>query len=238
MAGHSKWANIKQRKTVTDAKKAKVFSKISRMISVAVRERGVSPDTNLALRLAITKAREANMPRENIDRIIKKYSGGEGEGLEAVQFEAYGPGGTALIIDVITDSRNRTAQEVRHLLSSHGGTLATPGSVVWMFQRYGKFTVPSVGASPDDIELAAIESGAQDTARADNMIVVLTQPDALHKVAQAVRTRGFAPDGESFEFIPSTPLTVTDVEAQQQLDALLAALDDHDDVQDIYTNLS
>src|SRR3989338_7951419 len=142
MSGHSKWKTIKHKKALTDAKKSKIFSRISRMLSVAVREGGPKAEQNNALRLAIEKAREANMPGDNIQKIIAKYSEGGKEQLETIQFEGYGPAGTAFIVDVITDSRNRISQEMRHMLASHGGSLATPGSVLWMFEKYGVIVIP------------------------------------------------------------------------------------------------
>lgn len=237
MSGHSKWSTIKHKKALTDAKRGKLFSKISRMISVAVKEKGPSPDTNLGLRLALEKAKEANMPADNVQRIIKKYSGGEGEKLEEVQFEGYGPGGIALIIDAITDSRNRTSQEIRHLLSSHGGSLGTPGSVLWMFDRKGEIVVSLNGKNRDEAELAAIDAGAEDVEERGDRLAVLTKPEELARVRKQLEAQGFAVEKAALDWRPKQSVSVSDQNAQKQVDALFEALDDSDDVQEVYTNL-
>lgn len=236
MSGHSKWSSIKHKKALTDAKKAKVFSKISRMISVAVRERGPDPATNTALRLTIEKARGVNMPAENIERAIKKFSGKEGEDLQPVQFEAYGPGGVALIIDAITDSRNRTSQEMKHLLSEHGGTLASPGSVLWMFKKQGKLQIKIEGGDKERVELAAIESGAEDIAEENGMLVLITKPDDLHLVQKRLEEKGFVVEGMEFDFTATNRVAVPTAEKKKQMEALYEALDENDDVQEFYSN--
>lgn len=187
MSGHSKWANIKRKKAVTDVQKAKIFTKLARVIGIAARDKGPDPDKNPFLRLAIEKARAANMPGDNIQRIIKKYSGADNqEKYEEIVFEGYGPGGVALIIETITDSRNRISQEIRHILSSHGGNLATPGSVMWLFEKQKR-------------------EGA---------------------------------NGESFfEYSAKYPVAIEDSAIKEKLEALFEALDENEDVQEIYSNI-
>lgn len=237
MSGHSKWSTIKHKKALTDAKRGKLFSKISRMLMVAVREKGPKQETNLALRLALEKAREANMPGDNIDRIIKKYSVGGGEKLESVQFEAYGPSGSAFIVDAITDSRNRTSQEIKHALSKHGGALAAPGSVLWLFDKFGKITVAQSG-SRDALELSAIEAGAHDIGEENGKFIVFTKPEELHKVAEGLKERGVIVENAILDYIPKMTVALKDDAAKNGVEALFEALDDNDDVQEIYSNVS
>lgn len=237
MSGHSKWSTIKHKKALTDAKKAKVFSKVSRMISVAVREKGPNPETNLALRLALEKAREANMPSDNIQRIIKKYSGGEGERLEEVQFEGYGPGGIALIIEAITDSRNRTSQEIRHLLSSHGGSMAAPGSVLWMFEKRGEIVIDPAGKPRAGMELLAIEAGAEDVRDEGNKINILTKPEDLARIRKVFEEQGVSIEKAEFDYKTKNPVIVSDPQLKSTIEGLLEALDENDDVQEIYSNI-
>jgi len=237
MSGHSKWSTIKHKKASTDAKKAKVFSKISRMISVAVKEKGPNPETNLSLRLALEKAREANMPSDNIQRTIKKYSGGEGERLEEVQFEGYGPGGIALIIDAITDSRNRTSQEVRHLLSSHGGSMASPGSVLWMFEKQGQVLINPQGKPRADMELLAIEAGAEDVQDENGKIAIMTKPGDLARMKKMFEEKGVVIEKAEFDYKAKSPAMVSDLAIKSKIEELLEALDENDDVQEIYSNI-
>ncbi len=235
MSGHSKWSSIKHKKAATDAKKGKLFSKISRMLSIAVRERGPNPDTNPALRLAMEKAKEANMPSENVQRLVKKYSV-VGERLEEVQFEGYGPGGVALIIDAITDSRNRTSQEIRHIFSLHGGSLAAPGSVRWMFERYGEVVVDPSGKSREELELAAIEAGAEDIRDESGKLTVVTKPEDLWRVRKSLEEKGMAVQKADFDYRTAHTVTLQDPALKAQAERLFEALDESDDVQDIYSN--
>lgn len=236
MSGHSKWSTIKHKKALTDAKKGKLFSKISRMISVAVREKGPSPDTNLPLRLALEKAKEANMPAENIQRAIKKYSGETADQLEEVQFEGYGPGGIALIIEAITESRNRTSQEIRHALSSRGGTMASPGSVLWMFEKYGDIIIDCAGKNRGDLELAAIEAGVEDVQGEKEKIIILTKPEDVYRVKKILEEKGALIEKMGFDYQAKNTIVVTDALLKKQVEDLFEALDDHDDVQEIYSN--
>ena len=238
MSGHSKWSTIKRKKGAADVQKGKVFGKISRMISIAIKEKGLLPELNPALRLALEKAKEANMPQENVQRIIKKWSGEGGEKIETVQFEGYGPGGVAIIIDAITDSRNRTSQEIRHLLSKHGGNLASPGSVTWMFEHCGRLVVPLAHASFEAVEALAIEGGAQDIEREDAAAVIITKPDELFQIKLFFEKNGIMPERAELDYQPKNTVAVSDPDTKKRVEDLLEALDDDEDVQDVYSNVA
>lgn len=237
MSGHSKWSTIKRKKAVTDAKRGKEFSKISRMISIAIKEKGPSPDTNLSLRLALEKAKEANMPSENVQRILKKWTGEGGAQLDTMQFEGYGPGGAAVIVDCITDSRNRTSQEMKHLFSEHEGSIATPGSVLWMFEKCGKVFVSAETAGTPFFEEHAINAGAQDIRHEENGTIVITKPDELYQVKKYLEDNGIAAERAEFDFEPKNIVTVSDPEQRKKIEELFEALDDNEDVQEIYSNV-
>lgn len=237
MSGHSKWSTIKRKKAVTDAKKGKEFSKISRMISIAIKEKGPSPDTNLSLRLALEKAKEANMPSENIQRIMKKWSGDDAVQLETMQFEGYGPHGVAIIADGITDSRNRTSQEIKHLFSKHNGSIATPGSVLWMFDKCGKIFVSPETAGTPFFEEHAINAGAQDIRQEENGTIVIAKPDELYQVKKYLEDNGIAVERAEFDYEPKNIVTISDPAQKKQIEDLLEALDDNEDIQEIYSNV-
>lgn len=237
MSGHSKWSTIKRKKGVADVQKGKIFGKISRMISIAIKEKGLLLELNPGLRLALEKAKEANMPSENIQRIMKKWSGEGGEKIETVQFEGYGPGGVAIIIDAITDSRNRTSQEVRHLLSEHGGNLASPGSVTWMFERCGRIVIPLANTSFDAVEALAIEGGAHDIQQEDDAAIIITKPDELFQIKTFFERKGVLPERTELDYQPKNIVTIKDLRTKKQIEDLLEALDDHADVQEIYSNV-
>lgn len=238
MSGHSKWKTIKHKKALTDARRSKIFSKVSRMISVAVRDKGPKPDQNNALRLAIEKAREVNMPGDNIQKIIAKYSGNNKEQLETIQFEGYGPSGTAFIIDVITDSRNRISQEIRHMLASHGGSLAAPGSVLWMFERFGVITASLDNITFPRLEELGIEAGAHDIVQEEQKAVVLTKPEDLYIVKKHLEDNGVKTEGSQLEYRAKNTVTVSDDELKKKVEALYEELDDNEDVQEIFDNIS
>lgn len=238
MSGHSKWSTIKRKKGAADIQKGKLFGKISRMISIAIKEKGLLPELNPGLRLALEKAKEANMPAENVQRIMKKWSGEGGEKIEAVQFEGYGPGGVAVIIDAITDSRNRSAQEMRHLLSKHGGSLASPGSVTWMFERCGRIVFPLTETSFENIEAFAIEGGADDIQQEDGAAVIITKPDELFQIKTFFETKGIVSMRAELDYRPKNIVSVSDARTKEQVEAFLEAIDNNDDVQDIYSNVS
>lgn len=237
MSGHSKWSTIKRKKAITDAKKGKEFSKISRMISIAIKEKGSSPDTNLSLRLALEKAKEANMPSENIQRIMKKWTGDDAVQLETLQFEGYGPHGVAIIADCITDSRNRTSQEMKHCFSKHNGSVATPGSVLWMFTRCGKIFISVETAGAPFFEEHAINAGAQDIRQEENGAIVITKPDELYQVKKYLEDNGITIERAEFDYEPKNVVVISDPEQKKQIEDLLEALDDNEDVQELYSNV-
>ena len=238
MSGHSKWKTIKHKKALTDAKRSKVFSRVSRMISVAVRDKGPKPDQNIALRLAIEKAREVNMPGDNIQKIIAKYSGDSKEQLEIIQFEGYGPSGTAFIIDVITDSRNRISQEIRHMLASHGGSLAVPGSVLWMFEKFGVITASLDNTTFSNLEELAIEAGAHDIVEEDSKAIILTKPEDLYVVKTSLEEAGIKTEGAQLEYRAKNTIDISDEGLKKKVEALYDELDDNEDVQEIFDNIS
>ena len=190
------------------------------------------------MRLAIEKAREVNMPGDNIQKIIAKYSGDGKEQLETIQFEGYGPAGTAFIVDVITDSRNRISQEMRHMLASHGGSLATPGSVLWMFEKYGVIVIPLDSVAFAAVEEYAIEAGAHDVAQEDSKAVVLTKPEDLYAVKKSLEDRGVKTESAQLEYRAKNSVVVSDDALKQKVEALYEELDDNEDVQEIFDNIS
>ncbi|MFA6841864.1 MAG: YebC/PmpR family DNA-binding transcriptional regulator [Defluviitoga tunisiensis] len=236
MSGHNKWANIKARKTVQDAKRSKMFTKLIRELTIAAREGGGDPESNPRLRTAIENAKAANMPKDKIEAAIKKGTGeSSGEELFEIMYEAYAPGGVALLISVVTDNKNRTAQEIRHTLSKHGGTLAESGSVAWNFERKGLLTVPK--EEVDDLEellLLAIEAGAEDIDEETDPIEIITSPENLTSVRNALKEAGYTVN-EQLTYLPKTTVKASDEDAEKIL-KLLDALDEMDDVQDVYGN--
>ncbi len=235
MSGHNKWANIKHRKAAQDAKRSKIFTKLIREIIVAAREGGGNPDTNPRLRAVLEKAREANMPKDTIERSIKKGTGElEGEKYEEIIYEAYAPGGVALYILALTDNKNRTAQELRHILSKNGGSLAESGSVAWIFERKGVIEIPAEKVSDmDEFTLLAIDAGAEDIEEGDP-VLVYTAPESLSALKEALAKNGF--EGESkITYKPKNSVKVTGSEAEKVL-KLVDALEDNDDVQEVFGN--
>ncbi|HEY8393325.1 MAG TPA: YebC/PmpR family DNA-binding transcriptional regulator [Thermaerobacter sp.] len=238
MAGHSKWANRKHRKARQDAKKGKIFSKLSREIITAVRQGGGDPDANPRLRMALERARQYSMPAENIERAIKRGLGelDSGEEYEELIYEGYGPGGVALMLEILTDNRNRSAGEIRHIFAKHGGNLGESGCVAWMFDRKGVITVAGESLpSEDDLLLIAVEAGAEDMKREDDGYIIYTSPDDLHEVREALEKAGVPVQDAALRMVPKTEVRVEGKEAEQLL-RLLDALEDHDDVQEIYGN--
>jgi YebC/PmpR family DNA-binding regulatory protein len=236
MAGHSKWANIKHRKAAQDAKRGKVYTKLAKEITVAAREGGGDPEFNSRLRAAIEKAKKFNMPKENIERAIKRGTGEiAGEIYEEVTYEGYGPGGVAIIVKCLTDNRNRTASEVRHAFSKHGGNLGTSGCVSWMFERKGVITVPAERYDEDTVMIAAIEAGADDVVRENGQFVIYTQPQDLEDVRRAVLDAGIEIEEARPDLIPRNTTRVEGETAIKVL-KLLEILEDLDDVQEVYSN--
>ena len=203
MAGHSKWANIKHKKAKEDAKRGQVFTKVGRKITVAAKEGGPDPETNVRLRLAIDEARAVNMPNDNIERAIARAVGGlEGAIYSEVLYEGYGPGGVAIMLDTLTDNRNRTAGEVRHLFSKYGGNLGESGCVAWMFERRGLLVVEREGADEDEVMLLALEAGAVDVVAEGDVIEIHTDPSDFITVKENLEGQGLAFLGAEISFIP------------------------------------
>ncbi len=236
MAGHSKWANIRFRKAAQDAKRGKLFTRLIREITVSARAGGGDPDANPRLRAAIDKALTANMTKDNVERAIKRGAGElEGVNYEEVRYEGYAPGGTAVLIECTTDNRNRTVSEVRHAFSKHGGNLGTDGSVAYLFTKLGLITFPS-GSDEDHIMEIAIDAGAEDVSSdADGTIEVVTSADTLHTVCAAFAKAEMQPDSADVIQRASTEVSLSETEGEKVL-KLLDALEELDDVQDVYTN--
>jgi YebC/PmpR family DNA-binding regulatory protein len=235
MAGHSKWANIQHRKRAQDAKRGKLFTRLLREITVAVRMGGADPAGNARLRTAIDKALSGNVPKDTIERACKKASGeADGASIEEIRYEGYGPGGVAVMADCMTENRNRTVSEVRHAFSKSGGNLGTDGSVAYLFSNLGQISYP-VGTDEDTLMEAALDSGAEDVVvNDDGSIDVLTTPDSFIEVRDAL-VKNFEPDNAEVTMRPSTSVSL-DVDEAQKMIRLLDMLEDLDDVQQVYSN--
>jgi YebC/PmpR family DNA-binding regulatory protein len=236
MAGHSKWANIKHRKAAQDKKRGKVWTKLIREVTVAAREGGGDPGANPRLRLAMDKAFGANMPRDTVERAIKRGAGGtEGESYEEIRYEGYGPGGTAVMVDCMTDNRNRTAAEVRHAFSKHGGNLGTDGSVSYLFTKQGVVSFQP-GTDEDAVMEAALEAGAEDViTNDDGSIDVITTPEDFAAVVEGLTGAGFDTEVSEVTYNASTQAEL-DLETAEKLLKLVDVLEDLDDVQEVYHN--
>ena len=236
MAGHSKWANIKHKKAANDKKRGKLWSKLIREVTVAAKEGGGDIEANPRLRLAVDKAKGANMPADTIDRAIKRGAGGmEGEHYEEIRYEGYGPGGTAVMVDCMTDNRNRTASEVRHAFTKHGGNLGTDGSVAYLFVKKGVISF-APGTDEDKVMEAALEAGAEDVeTNDDGSIDVFTTPEEFSHVKQAMLDSGLEPVNAEVTFEATTKADL-DQEGAEKLMRLIDALEDLDDVQEVYSN--
>lgn len=236
MAGHSKWAQIKRKKAVADAKKGKLFTKLIREITIAVRQGGGNPDGNPRLRLAIDQARAANMPMENIERAIKKATGElEGSQYEEIIYEGYGPGGVAILIEAVTDNKNRTVSELRHIFSRHGGRLAESGSVNWMFHRKGIITIEKSVINEDDLIMLALDAGADDIIVESDYYEVQTSIENFEKVRKNLLEKNVKIENASLQYVPQNLMKIEGKENETVL-KLLEILEDHDDVQNVYTN--
>jgi YebC/PmpR family DNA-binding regulatory protein len=237
MSGHSKWSTIKHKKAATDARKGQQFTKVAREITIAAREGGGNPEGNYRLRLAIEKARSVNMPHDNIQRAIKRGTGElAGTQIEQLRFEGYGPHGVAIMVETVTDNRNRTSSDIRNLFTRSGGNLGTTGSVAWMFTRQGQVVVDADGKDPDEVGLDAIELGAQD-ARVDGRTVeVVTDPAALEKTRDGLSRKGYKIDSAEVTMNASQLVGLDELKAPPVL-KLLDALEEHDDVQSVYSNI-
>ncbi len=239
MSGHSKWANIKRKKAATDAKKGAVYTKLGRELIAAAREGGGNPDSNFRLRLAIDKARAANMPGENIQRAIQKGTGelGEGAVLEEVTYEGYGPGGVAILVNIMTDNRNRIAQEIRYIFSRHGGNLGEAGCVAWMFKKKGSIIISREdnAISEDELLELALEAGAEDVRTDPDSFEIVTAPSDFQAVVEALKKAKVSVAEAEVAMVPTTTVTLKGDEAEKCM-GLIEALDDHEEVQNVYAN--
>jgi len=237
MSGHSKWSSIKHKKALTDAKKGQQFTKVARELTIAAREGGGNPEGNYRLRLAMEKARDVNMPQDNIQRAIKRGTGELGGAqMEELRFEGYGPHGVAIMVVTVTDNRNRTSGDIRNLFSRAGGNLGTTGSVAWMFTRQGQIVIDANGRDPDEVGLEAIDLGASD-ARVDGKTVdVVTDPARLETVQQSLKKNGYKIDSAEVTMNASQVVSLDEGRAPSVL-KLLDALEEHDDVQSVYSNI-
>jgi YebC/PmpR family DNA-binding regulatory protein len=238
LSGHSKWSSIKHKKGAADAKRGKLFSKLTRAIIVAAREGGPDPSGNLALQNAIEKARSYSMPKDNIDRAIAKGSGADSDTstFETVVYEGYGPSGVAVIVETLTDNRNRTAGEVRHTFAKNDGNLGTSGAVLWLFERRGVVLVPVEGADEDELTLAAAEGGADDVTLDGSSYQVLAAPENLQTVREAIEAAGFTVENAELTMLPKTTVEVADEADAKKVLRLMDQLEDNDDVQDVFAN--
>jgi YebC/PmpR family DNA-binding regulatory protein len=236
MSGHSKWATIKHKKAATDAKRGKAFTKIIRELSIAARTGGADPNTNPRLRTAIAAAKNENMPNDNIERAIARGAGTmEGEQLEEVLYEGYGPGGVGMLVQVVTSNRNRSAGELRHLFSKNGGNMAETGAVGWMFHRKGDIVVPKEAADEDTMMGLVLDAGAEDLSDDGSAWEVTTPPEAMEKVREALVSAGITPASAEVAWIPQNYVKLTGAQAQQML-RMVENMEDHDDVQHVYAN--
>lgn len=236
MSGHSKWANIKRKKAKVDAVKGTVFSRLTKEIMAVAKRGGGNPDTNFKLRIAIDKAKANNLPAANIERAIRRATGQEaGVNYEEVVYEGYGPAGTAVYLDILTDNRNRTAGEVRHIFSRHGGSLGETGCVAWMFEPKGRLVLGDTELSEEALLDIAIEAGADDLTRDEDETVVLTSPEMLEPVRQAFSDSGINVEEAELVRLPKTTVAVSGHDAEQLME-LLDLLEEHDDVQKVYSN--
>lgn len=238
MSGHSKWANIKHRKGRMDAVRGKITTKIGREITVAVRLGGSDPTGNMKLKLALAKAKANNIPKDNIQRAVQKGLGTlEGSSYEELTYEGYGPGGAALLVDILTDNRNRTAADIRHLFSKHGGNLGESGCVAWMFKRKGLFVIEQeAGPDEETLMLLALEAGAEDFKTEDDVFEITTASEDFDQVQEVLEKNNIETSVAQISMIPDTTVELQGDEAAQMM-RLMEALEDHDDVQEVYANV-
>ena len=238
MSGHSKWSSIKHKKGAADAKRGKLFSKLSRAIIVAAKEGGGDPAGNLALQNAIEKARSYSMPKDNIERAIARGSGADSDAtaFETVIYEGYGPSGVAVIVEALTDNRNRTASDVRHVFAKNDGNLGGSGAVTWLFERRGIVLVSADGVDEDELTLAAAEAGADDVSLDGSTYQIVSAPDALTAVREALEAAAFTVESAELTMVPKTTVEVADESAAKKVLRLIDQLEENDDIQDVYSN--
>jgi YebC/PmpR family DNA-binding regulatory protein len=236
MSGHSKWAGIKHKKAIVDARRGKLFTKLTRQLTMAAREGGGDPDGNPALALAIQKAKDASMPKDNIERAIAKGTGegADADAIETILYEGYGPGGVAVLVEAMTDNRNRTGSDVRHTFSKHGGSLGEPGSVAYLFDKKGLIVVDAARYAEDEL-FVAIDAGAEDIGLDDDMFEIVTEPADFHGVRQALVAAGVEMESAELGYQPKTRVPL-DEDGAGKLLKLIDALEDNDDVNEVHAN--
>ena len=236
MAGHSHWAGIKHKKGLVDAKRGKLFSKLAKNIMIAVREGGPDIDANLRLRYAVDKAKEANMPKTNIERAIKKVSGdGEGSNFVELTYEGYGPGGIAIMVEIVTDNRNRTASEIRKIFENGGGKMGENGCVAYLFDKKGLLAVPVSGTNEENLLEVVLDAGAENMSQQGEMFEITTDPTGFHAVRNALNQAGLPVEVAELVQLPQNTIEL-DEEPGRKVVKLINALEDHDDVQNVYAN--
>lgn len=241
MSGHSKWSTIKRKKGALDAKRGKIFTKMAKMIMVAARQGGGDPEMNIKLRLAVDKAKQANMPFQSIERAIKKGTGGlqEGAALDELTYEAYGPGGIALIIEAVSDNKNRTTAEIKHILSENDGRLGEAGSVMWMFEKYGVIRIfDIIEREREMIEMEAIDAGANDIRDENESLVIYVDISDLTDIKKKLTVNNVKYDSAEPELIAKNSVKIGNEKILSKLEKLMEALDEQDDVNEIYSNLA
>lgn len=237
MSGHSKWSTIKRKKAAVDAKRGKIFTRLAREITITAREGGADPDTNFGLRLAIDKAKSANMPKDNIERaILRGTGGGKDDALEEIMYEGYAPHGVALLVQVLTDNRNRTVAEVRRVFNKQGGSLSEVGAVAWQFDRKGYIAIEPNGVDPDEIFEHAVEAGAEDVVIGDDLIEVYVELSEFRSVQETLQAFGVSFATAEMSMIPKIPMQLAADHALKVM-RVIEALEDLDDVQQVYSNL-
>lgn len=237
MAGHSKWANIKHRKSAVDAKRGKIFTKLIKEITVAARMGGSDIDANPRLRLAVDKAKAQSMPKDNIERAIKKGSGElDGDNIEEITYEGYGPGGVAILVECATDNKNRTVSEVRNIFSKKGGNVGESGSVGWMFQRKGIIRIDASTLSEEELFEKALDAGADDIRQEDDFFIVTTPFESFHSVRAELQKQNITLSESNIEMIAENSIRIQDQEIAEKLLSLLENLEDNDDVQNVWSN--
>ena len=238
MSGHSKWSSIKHKKGAADAKRGQLFTKLTRALIVAAKDGGPDPASNLALQNAIEKARAASMPKDNIERAIARGSGtgADAAAYEQISYEGYGPGGVAVYVDVLTDNRNRTAGDVRHIFARHDGNLAESGAVAWLFERKGVVLVDRDSTDEDELTLAAADAGAEDVADEGSSFEVTCAPEDLQAVREGLEAAGIAVTDAEVTMLPKTTVAIEDEAVARKLLKLIDGLEENDDVQDVYAN--
>ena len=238
MSGHSKWSTIKHKKGATDAKRGQLFTKLSKAIIVAAKEGGPDPAANLSLQNAVEKAKSYSMPKDTIERAIARGAGTDADAaaFETIVYEGYGPDGVAVLVEALTDNRNRTASDVRHTFAKHGGNLGTTGAVAWLFERRGVVLVDAESVDEDELTLAAAEGGADDVELDGTVFQVSSAPEALSAVRDAIEAAGIEVQSAELTMIPKTTVEVTEEAAAKKLIRLIEELEDNDDVQDVSAN--